>query len=107
VQRIQPGLGARPESQAPRAVGQSTRRAAQDAQALLFQVVRHPVGPGCRVPIQLLRYLQLRSHFSLRRVCCGAILRGEDDAKTSIPWHFYDTHGRRNSGRKKHQHLIF
>jgi hypothetical protein len=60
------------------------RGATQDAQALLLEVMRKPVGrdrAGLAGPCW---YVQLHCHIFLRHASYGAILRDQDDVKTSI-----------------------
>jgi hypothetical protein len=89
-QSVQPGLRASPEPQAPGAVGQCVRGAAQDAQALLFQFVRQAVVRSQRGRAGWLVCVQVRSHVVLRRAGSAAILKGSDDALASNGLQFYD-----------------
>jgi hypothetical protein len=75
AERIQPGLRAGLETQAPWTMGKRPRRATQDTQALLLEIMcwadhrcskRSAKFSGCH---------QVISHFVLRRACYAEILK--------------------------------
>jgi hypothetical protein len=74
MERIKPGSRTCPKPQASRTIGQCTRRASQNAQALVFQIMGKSLVRSRMGLTGLFWVVQLRFHFFLRRACYGAIL---------------------------------